>query len=198
VGGVESNRDRCYTSGSLRGEVRVKIDISRLEHEPLQFDEELLIESERVGPDQVVGRITVHLKGEVRPRGDVYWISGRCSADGSLACSRCLEPVPWGIEEDFSFECRQNASAPLDAETVLEDRDLDVAFLEGEEFDLAELAAEQVLLAIPMRILCDSNCAGLCPSCGANLNTVDDCGCEPEVDPRWQSLADLAGSTRES
>jgi uncharacterized protein len=176
----------------------VKINISKLEHEPLQFDEEMHIDSERLGPDQVIGPITVHLRGEVRPRGDVLSISGHCSAEGPLACSRCLEPVPWKIEEDFSFECRQGASAPIAAETVLEDGDLDVAFLQGEELDLAELAAEQVLLAMPMRILCDANCAGLCPSCGANLNVVDDCGCKPEIDPRWQALADLTGSARES
>jgi uncharacterized protein len=177
----------------------VKIDISKLAHEPLRFDETFRIVSERLGPDQAIGPITVHLRGEVRPRdGDVFSISGRCSAEGPLACSRCLEPVPWKIDEDFSFECRQDEAAPLAAETVLEDRDLDVAFLENEELDLVELAAEQVMLAMPMRILCDANCAGLCASCGANLNTVDDCGCEPEVDPRWQALADLAGSTRES
>jgi uncharacterized protein len=176
----------------------VKIDISKLEHEPLRFDDQFQLEREQLSPDQVVGPITVHLRGEVRPSGDFYSITGVCSAEGPLPCSRCLEPVPWKIEEEFSFECRQSASAPLDAETVLEDRDLDVAFVQGEELDLTELAAEQVLLAMPMRILCNTDCAGLCASCGANLNTVDDCGCTPEVDPRWQALADLAGSSRES
>jgi uncharacterized protein len=176
----------------------VKIDISKLEHEPLPFDEELRVEAERLGPDQVAGPVTVHLTGEVCPRGDFYSISGRCSAGGPLACSRCLERVPWTVEEEFSFDYRLPASAPLDAEAGLDEDDLDVAFLQGEELDLAELAAEQVLLAMPMRILCQTSCAGLCPRCGANLNDVDDCGCKPEVDPRWGALADLAGSARES
>lgn len=197
-GGVESNRDRCYTSRSLRGEVCVKIDISKLAHEPLRFDETLIVDAERLDSEQVAGPMTVHLAGELRPHEGVISIAGRCSAEGPLACSRCLEPVPWTVDEDFSVEYRMPASAPFDAEAALEEEDLDVAFLRAEELDLGDLAAEQVLLAMPMRIVCQENCAGLCPRCGANLNNDGECGCEPEIDPRWGALADLAGGTRES
>ena len=176
----------------------MKIDISKLEHEPLRFDEEILIDVDRLGPDQVAGEISVRLEGEVRPLEDVFSIAGRCAARGPLSCSRCLESVPWDVTEDFSFEYHLPESAPLDAEAGLDDGDLNVSFLQGQELDLSELAAEQVLLAMPMRILCKSSCAGLCPRCGANLNKVDDCGCKPEVDPRWGALADLAGGARES
>jgi uncharacterized protein len=180
------------------GEVCVKIDISKIEREPLQFDEEFVVEADRLDPTLVAGKTSVRIAGEVRPHGDFFSIAGRCSASGPLACSRCLEPVPWNIDEGFSVEYRSPASAPLDAEAELAADDLDVAFLQGQELDLIELAAEQVLLAMPMRIVCDTNCAGLCERCGANLNKVGDCGCEPEIDPRWGALADLVGGTRES
>ena len=176
----------------------MKIDISKLEHEPLRFDEELLVEAERLGPDQVAGQITVRLVGEVRPHDDVFSIASHFAAEGQLSCSRCLEPVPWSVAEDFSFEYHLPESAPRDAEAGLDESDLNISFLQGQELDLIELAAEQVLLAMPMRILCQSSCAGLCPRCGANLNQVEDCGCKPEVDPRWGALADLAGGARES
>ena len=183
---------------SLRGEVRVRIDVSKIAHEPLRFDEKFHVDAERLDSEQVAGPITVHLEGEVRPLDELFSVSGRCSAEGPLSCSRCLEPVTWNVEEDFSVEYRTPAAAPLDAEAVLEEGDLDVAFLQGEEIDLTELAAEQVLLAMPMRIVCQESCAGLCPRCGANLNNDGECGCEPEIDPRWESLADLAGGNRES
>jgi len=176
----------------------VKIDISKIEHEPIRFDEEILLEAEWLSPDQAAGPITVRLEGEVRPREGVFSVAGRCTAQGALLCSRCLEPVPWSVAEDFSVEYQIPESAPLEAEIGLEREDLDVSFLLGEELDLKELAAEQTLLAMPMRILCQPNCAGLCPRCGANLNHVDDCGCKPETDPRWGALADLAGGARES
>ena len=176
----------------------MKIDISKLEHEPLRFDKEFLVEAERLGPDHVAGQVTVRLAGEVRPYEDVFSIAGSCAAEGPLSCSRCLEPVPWSVAEDFSLEYHLPESAPLDPEAGLDEGDLDVSFLRGQELDLTELAAEQVSLAMPMRILCQPSCAGLCPRCGTNLNQVDDCGCKPEVDPRWGALADLAGGARES
>jgi uncharacterized protein len=176
----------------------VKIDISKLELEPLRFDEEFLVEAERLGPDQVAGQMTVRLEGEVRPFEGAYSIAGRFTAQGPLSCSRCLESVSWSVAEDFSFEYHSPESAPLDAEAGLDEGDLEVSFLQGQELDLAELAAEQILLAMPMRILCQPDCAGLCPRCGANLNDVENCGCAPEIDPRWGALADLAGGTRES
>jgi uncharacterized protein len=38
------------------------------------------------------------------------------------------------------------------------------------------MAAEQVYLEIPMKPLCSPECRGLCPRCGANLNT-ETCAC---------------------
>jgi uncharacterized protein len=180
------------------GEVRVKIDISQLEHEPVRFDENVLVSVERLDPDQVAGPMRVRLEGEVRPHGGVFSVSGRCAAEGRLTCSRCLEPVEWSVDENFSLEYRLPTLAPVDAESGLDGGELDVAFLQGEELDLSELAAEQVLLSLPMRIVCRPDCAGLCARCGANLNNEEGCGCEPEIDPRWGALADLAGNASES
>ena len=176
----------------------MKIDISQLEREPVHFDENVLVSVERLDPDQVAGPVKVRLEGEIRPHGDAYSVLGRCVVNGRLTCSRCLEPVEWTVKEDFSLEYRVPALVPVDAESGLEEDELDVAFLQGEELDLSELAAEQVLLSLPMRIVCRPDCAGLCSRCGANLNNEEGCGCEPEIDPRWGALADLAGKASES
>ena len=51
------------------------------------------------------------------------------------------------------------------------------------------MLAEQVNLAIPMNIICRSDCRGLCPHCGANLNN-EECRCEKHgADPRLAPLA---------
>src|SRR6266850_2190538 len=50
---------------------------------------------------------------------------------------------------------------------------------------------EQVLLALPLKVICQSDCRGLCPSCGANLNH-EECRCETHAtDPRMAPLARL-------
>jgi len=176
----------------------LKIDLSKLDQEPLRFSEKLSVDPERLDFESVTDPVSVRLEGEVRSQSDRFTVSGRCRAEGSVACSRCLEPVPWIAEEDFVVDYRFAATTPRDAELGLDEDDLDVVYIEGDELDLSELAAEQVLLALPMRHVCDESCAGLCPQCGANRNVEGACSCEPEIDPRWHALADLAGTERNS
>lgn len=176
----------------------MKIDLSQIDAEPLSINEVLVLAPEQVDTNQVVAPISVRLEGEVRPLGEGYAVSGRWVAEGPLTCSRCLEPVPWEVEERFSVEYRLPSTAPLDAELGLGEEDLDVVFLDGTELDLEELAAEQIVLALPIKIVCDQDCAGLCPRCGANRNREGACRCKPEIDPRWAALADLGGSEQSS
>jgi uncharacterized protein len=74
--------------------------------------------------------------------------------------------------------------------------DLDVSFLPAgaTHLDLAEVAREQVVLDLPLRVTCRPDCAGLCPGCGADRNEGP-CGCgkagREDVDPRLAVLAEL-------
>ena len=56
---------------------------------------------------------------------------------------------------------------------------------------------EVVLLDSPSTPLCRPDCAGLCPTCGTNLNEGS-CDCAPPpADPRWAGLAGLTGLNAE-
>src|SRR5579885_2513888 len=56
---------------------------------------------------------------------------------------------------------------------------------------LEPVLEEQVLLALPMKVICQRDCRGLCPNCGANLNH-EECRCETHsLDPRMAPLARL-------
>jgi uncharacterized protein len=175
----------------LWGEVCVKIDLSDIEHEPLTFAEEFSLAEDRLDAARVVEPLVVRLEGTVRPAGDHYLVDGRGSADGRLSCGRCLKPVNWRMDAPFSLEYALAESAPLDSEVALDDRDLDVAYLEEPALDLEELALEQVMLELPIRVVCAEDCAGLCPSCGADRNLEGACNCKPETDPRWAALEAL-------
>ena len=176
----------------------VKIDVSKLGEEPRRFDEEFSVDPNRLDCDQVMAPMGVHLKGEVCPHNGFFTVAGTCRIEGSVVCSRCLESAPWEVDESFSVDYRAPATAPVDAEVGLDGDDLDVVFLESDMLDLADLASEQILLALPMRVLCNESCAGLCPRCGANRNLDGACTCEPEVDPRWQALTGLADKDHSS
>jgi uncharacterized protein len=108
-----------------------------------------------------------------------------------MACARCLEPVIEEVTRDFDLYYRPMQSISREEEFRLKLDDTEIAFFEGDGLFLTDVLAEQVLLAIPMKIICRSDCKGLCPHCGANLNS-DECRCESHSgDPRMAPLARL-------
>jgi uncharacterized protein len=165
----------------------VIVDLSRVEQVPFAFREELVLGEDRLGTD-VVAPLKVLLEGEVRRVAPGFVVEGRFQTTAEVPCARCLEPVPWSADECFSLQFLPAADAPEDEEVGLGEEDLGVSFLQGDSVDLVDIAAEQVLLALPMRTLCNTSCAGLCPQCGGNRNVDGACRCEPQIDPRWESL----------
>jgi uncharacterized protein len=116
--------------------------------------------------------------------GQNLFLSGRAVTEVEAQCARCLEHFRVSIEAPFSYVLAPRV-AP---EAQLEAEDLDLSFYEGEEIDVSPLVREQVLLSLPTRPLCREDCRGLCPSCGADLNSGD-CRCrETTGDPRLAAL----------
>jgi uncharacterized protein len=69
--------------------------------------------------------------------------------------------------------------------------ELETPYLVDETLDLSSWARDAVALALPDKILCRADCAGLCPGCGVDLNDGE-CTCAPEEpDTRWAALAQL-------
>ena len=67
----------------------------------------------------------------------------------------------------------------------------EVSYYQGEGLLLEDAVREQVLLALPLKVICREDCRGLCPHCGKNLNT-ERCSCaEPVEDPRWSALKEI-------
>ena len=118
-------------------------------------------------------------------------ISGKLHTRVELVCARCLDTVVEEISRDFDLFYRPMNSMSPDEEFRLKLDDTEIAFFEGDGLFLADVLAEQVILAIPMKVICRSDCRGLCPHCGANLNN-DECRCETHAsDPRLAPLARL-------
>ncbi len=94
-------------------------------------------------------------------------------------CRRCLGPVAGRSRIDVLeiFE-----TEPVDGETWP---------IDHEQVDVGALVREVVLLELPVAPLCRDDCAGLCPTCGADRN-LGPCPCpDGTVDPRWSSLEGL-------
>lgn len=115
-------------------------------------------------------------------------LAGRLATRLELVCSRCLEPMERELGASFDLVYRPAASVAGD-EIELAPGDVDIGFYTGQGFFLADVLAEQVHLALPMKSLCGEGCRGLCSGCGVNLNQ-EPCRCgPPAVDPRLAPLA---------
>lgn len=105
-----------------------------------------------------------------------------------LPCSRCLEPFALPVDQTFDLRYQPHAQNTGEGEREIEEDDLTTAFYENDEVDLGQLMREQFYLALPMKPLCGADCRGLCPVCGANLNTTT-CDCKRDwPDPRLAAL----------
>jgi uncharacterized protein len=72
-----------------------------------------------------------------------------------------------------------------------EDEQLTTPYIVGANLDVSQWAHDAVALALPDKILCRPDCAGLCGVCGKNLNDEPHTHEEAEADPRWAALEAL-------
>jgi len=111
-------------------------------------------------------------------------------ATASERCARCLVeadcPVEMEFEEEFIAVVDPNTGARVHLSKDEE------AFRIGPDFvlDLGEPIRQYGLMAEPVKPLCRLDCAGLCPTCGSNLNEGA-CECAPAVDERRGVLAGI-------
>ena len=97
-------------------------------------------------------RATVELlEGQIR-------ITGELHTRLEINCARCLEPVNEDVAREFDLFYRPLASMTKEEEERLKLDDTEIAFFEGEGLFLADVLAEQVLLALPMKAICRSDC----------------------------------------
>jgi DUF177 domain-containing protein len=69
--------------------------------------------------------------------------------------------------------------------------ELTTPYIADGRLDLSSWARDALVLALPDKILCREDCAGLCPVCGRNLNREPHEHEGEEGDPRWAVLAEL-------
>ncbi len=96
------------------------------------------------------------------------------------------------------FRCLADAELPLalhvreyQATNPGGDDELRTEYLADDVLDLSAWARDAVALALPDKILCRADCAGLCPVCGKDLNLEPHLHPEEDVDPRWSELGKL-------
>ena len=119
----------------------------------------------------------VHIEVRLESLHDGILVSGDASATAHGECVRCLTDVQLPVEVEFQELFTYSPDEAFDYE------------VHDDTVDLEQLVRDAVVLSLPFQPVCQGDCPGLCPECGARL--LDDPGHEHEApaDPRWGALA---------
>jgi uncharacterized protein len=125
-------------------------------------------------------RVTAELTISRASTGTVFELGFPSRVHGP--CQRCLADA---VVETRVSAREYQATSPDDSD------ELSTPYVRHDRLDLSAWARDALALALPERILCRPDCAGLCPVCGKDLNRDPHEHEEEHSDPRWAALAQL-------
>lgn len=164
----------------------IQINVEKIKDsqgETLLFRQEATLSHTNIGDIPFVG--TVDIEIVLTSSDKKIQVEGTVKAVIQRPCDRCLSPAEFLVEAPFK---EIYFSAGTTQNNILHD---EWVSFKNEVINIEPEVVKSLIMALPMKVLCDQNCQGLCPSCGQNLNTGK-CGCSQEKpDPRLAVLREI-------
>ena len=119
-------------------------------------------------------------------------VEGKAKIILKMNCDRCLKE----LDEVICLNFFREVFAPDEiAEST--DEKSDQTFMDGYQLNVEDLINDEILLSLPMKVLCKEDCKGICRQCGKDLNEGE-CGCDTFVpDPRMAVIKDIFNANKE-
>ncbi len=129
------------------------------------------------GPDEYRASKPFSWTVSITNVGGALLVAGSVAGEVVTSCSRCLEDATFSVDGEVEgyFLIEGEGEAPDD----MEEDEFDV-LPEDNKLDLEPLLRAAIYVELPLIPLCREDCAGLCATCGANLN-LGPCGCENDA-----------------
>ncbi|NLL00042.1 MAG: DUF177 domain-containing protein [Clostridiales bacterium] len=119
-------------------------------------------------------------------------IEGSVKLSLYIFCSRCLKkleyPMDISIKKEVDFKLtKEERAKELDEANYISEYNLDVDIL----------IKDEIIIGLPMSLLCSDECKGICMNCGTDLNEGS-CDCDNTVlDPRMSAILDIFNNFKE-
>lgn len=138
-----------------------------------------------LGQHDALGSGLFHAKGQVLRISDAFVLELDYSGGLQFICERCLD----SLEYAASGKVYKALSTREDEE--------DVVVYSDNQLNLIEVIEEDILMNLPIQIVCSKTCKGLCTQCGTNLNQ-ETCDCHSGIiDARLESLKNFFNNNEE-
>lgn len=118
-------------------------------------------------------------------------VEGNLDVTLTIPCDRCLQSVNVPLAVAFTHQ----VFSPEKEDAASEEEEQN--FISGYELDTDTLINNEILINMPVKVLCREDCKGICPVCGRDLNEGE-CGCDRFVpDPRMAAIKDIFNANKE-
>jgi uncharacterized protein len=170
----------------------LKVELRALELEDIVLEETGVPQALGIELTPEFSAHPLEIHCELSKGGDRVLARGWVKSEMRLTCDRCLKLFESPYKSFFEVHYRKRPEAVDPAgDQEFPSGDAETVFFQDDVLDISDQVRQTVLLSAPMRALCREDCKGLCPGCGADLNT-ETCGCEePPPDDRWKALKKL-------
>ncbi len=128
----------------------MKINVNQIPPEGLTFEETISPGEFDLDTDIVKILEPIKLKAEVSKITNTVSVSVAIDTAMHLVCARCLTDFETSLKKDLKLNYDVDKSVNV--------------------IELGEDIREDIILDYPIKPLCRSDCKGLCPKCGKNLN----------------------------
>ncbi len=120
-------------------------------------------------------------------KGNYIQLSGWIRSEFSMICGRCLTKLTVPIEVPFEELFFHQSQVEGIKTELLEEGHV----FSGNSISLIDVLEQNIVMNMPLKVLCSEHCKGICPTCGTNLNQ-EPCNCVvDDVDPRLAVLKNL-------
>lgn len=127
----------------------------------------------------------VAISGKIVSRAGIVESQLDCKVSYVGFCDRCLK------ETIIDYVVKINRTIVVSLEDQQNEENDDIAVVPDMQLNLDDFCYDDIVMSLPTKVLCGTDCRGLCPDCGKDLN-FGSCDCaKKEVDPRLAALAEL-------
>ncbi len=163
---------------------KMKIDISDIiNNEDIVKPFKIVLKKEDVGEGIGMTNLSddIIVEGELVSNQATVSLWGKISGSLKGQCYRCLKKTEQAFEIDIEedFEPKEHIS-----------EESDIYYYKGHILDLSQAIIDTLYLNVSDRLLCKTDCKGLCIQCGQDLN-LKECDCEAEEVKKRNSFSAL-------